>query len=223
MTGAIRAETGRGAMLEPVMMDDWDAEEPRPAETRAFWPAWSWPLLLWLPLEAWYSRFTRDMPTVDAGTLARVHLSAAALPWLATATVVLLALAEAGFYGMLWAARGRRLPLLAAAVAIVQCGVAELLAFTLLERAQGGAAVLGALVGARALVARGAAASPLMVAFGGAGLLALARCALFAGFQSRLVPCRWREAFTMTCGVWLASHVAQWWVLELVTGRSFAI
>jgi hypothetical protein len=212
-------------MLEPVTMDDWDTDEPRPQDARGFWPAWSWPLLVWLPLDAWHSRFLHDMPPVDAATLARVHLSAGALPWLATASVALLALAEAGFYGMLWAARGRRLPLLATAVAVIQSGVAELLAFTLLDRSHGGSggalAAVATLAGARAFVPHGAAASAAMVAFGGAGLLALARCALFAGMQSCLVRCRWREAFAITCGAWLVSHVAQWWLLELVTGRSF--
>jgi hypothetical protein len=212
-------------MLEPVAMDDWDVDEPGRPEAPAFWPAWSWPLLLWLPLEAWRSRFARDLPPVDADTLASVHLSQGALVWLATATVVVLALAEAGFYGMLWAARGRRLPLLATAVAVIQCGVAELLAFTLLERAQGAAdgvrVALATVVGARVFVPHGTNTAAWTVAFGGAGLLALARCALFAGFQSRLVPCRWREAFAMTCGAWLASHLAQGWLLELVTGRGF--
>jgi hypothetical protein len=208
-------------MFEPVTMEDWDAEEPRPAPARPFWPAWSWPLLAWLPLDAWHTRLSRDMPGVDPAVLARVHLSQGSIVLLATATVAVLALAEALFYGMLWAARSRPLPVLATAVVVLQCGFTELLALDLLARARdgwGGAVVL--LAGPRALLAPGAAAGAMTVAFGSAGLLALARCALFAGFQSSLVPCRWREAFAVTCGVWLASHLAQGWLLDLLQGRS---
>ena len=208
-------------MPEPVLLDDWDVEPPRrEPETRA-WPAWSWPLLAWLPLDAWHARLARDMPAVDPEVLARVHLTRGGLVALATASVALGALAEAGVYAMLWAARGRRLPLLASAVAVLQCSVTELLALDLLSHATREWTFVAALLaGPRATFAPGTASGALALAFGSAGLLALARCVLFAGFQSRFVACRFREAFALTCGLWFASHLAQGWALDLFQGRS---
>lgn len=211
-------------MREPVVMEDWDAEppgpKPAPRERSGFWPAWAWPLLVWLPLDAWHERFAREMP-LDPALLERSRVAPEALAWVATAAVALAALAEAGAYGMLWAARGRRLPLVAAFVAVVQAGVCELVALRVLDLSRGApAAWAAALAGARALSPDGRAASALALAFGGAGLLTLARVALFAAFQSSLVRGRFREAFALTCGAWLVSHVAQWWLLELLQGRS---
>lgn len=210
-------------MREPVDMDDWDADEPRYAPARdsgrdapLFWPAWLWPLLVWAPLEGWHARFARDLPALG-GALGSAPLAPAGLAWLATAFVPLTALAEAGFYGMLWAARGRRLPLLAASVAVLQSGVLELLALRVLDGA--GRETWAVLLAGQRAAATGDAGA-LAVAFGGAGLLAVARCALFAGLQAGLVRCRWREAFAVTCGGWLASHVALWWAIELFRGRS---
>jgi len=207
-------------MREPVTMDDWDAEEPASREARRFWPAWFWPVLVWLPLDAWHERFVRELP-VDPAVLERTRVPPEALAAIATATVALAALAEAGVYGMLWAARGRRLPLAAAFVAVVQAGVCELVALRVLDFSRGApVAWAAALAGARALAPDGRAGSALALAFGGAGLLSLARLALFAGFQARLAGGRFREAFALTCAVWLLSHVAQWWLLELFAGRS---
>jgi hypothetical protein len=216
-------------MPEPVEMDDWDADEPRFARlpsaawtpSASFWPAWLWPLLLWPPLAAWHARLVRDLPAADPATLARAHLTAGGLAWIATTLVLVAALGEAGFYGMLWAARGRRLPILAAAVAVVQAGVLELGALDLIDAAGShpGAWVMW-LAGPRALVPHGAVAGAASMAFGSIGAFTLARCAIFAGLQSGLVRCRWREAFALTCGTWAVSHVALWWLLELFVGRS---
>lgn len=208
-------------MHEPVTLDDWDVDETRVREARRFWPWWMWPVLLWLPLDAWRERFLREAPGVDPAALGRAGLAPETLAWLAAAFVLVAALAEAGFYGMLWASRGRRLPLLAAAVAVVQAGVLELLALRLLDLAGRPAAPWAAwLAGPRALAPHGAATGAFAAAFGGAGAMALARLALLAGLQANLVRCRWREAFALVCGAWLASHVAQWWLLELFQGRS---
>lgn len=205
-------------MREPVTLDDWDIDEVPPREGGAFWPAWWWPVLVWLPLDAWHERFARELPRFEPAVLERARLQPEVIAWSASAFVLVAALAEAGFYGMLWAARGRRLPLVAATVAVLQAGVVELLALRVMELA-GAGAWAAVLAGARALSPRGAGASALATAFGGAGLLALVRCALFAGFQAGLVRGRFREAFALTCAVWLASHVAQWWLLELVVGH----
>lgn len=216
-------------MPEPVEMDDWDADEPRFARSRDaqadeaqhFWPAWLWPLLVWPPLAAWHARFLRDLPAIDPATLARAHLSAGGLAWIATAFMLVAALVEAGFYGMLWAARGRRLPFLAAAVAVVQAGVLELAALDLIDAAGSAPAAWASwLAGPRAVVPHGAVAGAATMAFGSIGIFTLARFTIFAGLQAGLVRCRWREAFALTCGTWMVSHVALWWLLELFAGRS---
>lgn len=206
-------------MREPVVMDDWDAETQEPAERPHFWPAWLWPVLAWLPLDAWHARFTRELP-VAAAVLERTSVAPETLAWVATAAVALAALAEAGLYGMLWAARGRRLPIAAAFVAVLQAGVLDLVALRVLELAgERPEPWAAALAGPRALWTGGRAGSALAVAFGAAGLLALARLAIFAGLQAGLVRCRFREAFALTCAAWLASRVAQWWLAELLAGR----
>lgn len=208
-------------MREPVTLDDWDIDEPPPREVRGFWPAWLWPLLAWLPLDAWHARFARDLAAITPAPPAWAPLAPGTPALLATSFVLVAALAEAAFYGMLWAARGRRLPVPAAAVAVLLAGVPDLVALRVLELAGGRpSAWVTALAGARALWPGGVAASAFAAAFGGAGLLALARVAVFAGLQAGLVRGRFREAFALTCGAWLVSHVAQWWLLELFMGRS---
>ncbi len=208
-------------MNEPLMLEDWDGEEPAPRKRVAFWPLWWWPVLLWLPLDGWHSRFARDLPRRLPAPDAHAWPSPEVLAWVATAAVLLAALAEAGFYGMLWAARGRRLPIAAATVAVVQTGVLELLALQVLDAARHGAGPwVAALAGSRAFAPDGAAVGAIAIAFGGAGLLALARCALWAEFQSALTGSRFREAFALTCAVWFASHLAQWWLIELWVGSA---
>lgn len=206
-------------MREPVVMDDWDAEAAPAQEKPRFWPVWLWPVLAWLPLDAWHSRFASELP-VAAAALERTRVTPERMAWVATAAVAVAALAEAALYGMLWAARGRRLPLAAAFVAVLQAGVLDLVALRVLELAGDRPSPwAAALAGARALWPGGRAGSALAVAFGGAGLLALARLAVFAGLQASLVRCRFREAFALTCAVWLASRAAQWWLVELLAGR----
>ena len=122
---------------------------------------------------------------------------------------------------MLWAARGRRLPIVAAAVAVVLVSGLELAALDLIEAAApqpGPWATL--LAGPRALVPHGTHAGAAMMAFGSIGIFTLARCAILAGLQAGLVRCRWREAFALVGAVWIVSHVALWWLLELFMGRS---
>ncbi len=210
-------------MFETMRSSDDRVEIDRPGtayDRKAaplFWPAWLWPLLAWVPLAEWHERFAREIPRLDAVVLAGTRAAPATLAWAATGLVVALALAEALFYGILWGARGRRLPVAAAAVAVLQAGLLELAALRLLGSFPAPApAWVAALAGTRALGASG----PLAVAFGGAGLLALLRVALFAGLQAGLVRAGWREAFALTCGGWLASHLAGWWLLELAQGRS---
>lgn len=206
-------------MREPVVMDDWDAEAAPAEEKPRFWPVWLWPVLAWLPLDAWHSRFARELP-LAAAALERTRVTPEHLAWVATAAVAVAALAEAALYGMLWAARGRRLPLAAAFVAVLQAGVLDLVALRVLEiSGDGPSPWAAALAGARALRPGDRAGSAAAVAFGSAGLLALARLAIFAGLQAGLVRCRFREAFALTCAVWLASRAAQWWLVDLLAGR----
>ncbi len=209
-------------MFEPANLATWSGEarlrDARHDERPLVWPAWLWPLLAWVPLEQWHARFARELPALGGAALAGAPASPAALAGIATGVVVAFALAEAGFYGMLWAARGRRLPFWATTVAVLQAGLFELAALQLLDAHPAPApAWVAWLAGVRALGVRSAFA----VALGGAGLLALARGALFAGLQAGLVRRPWREAFALVIAGWVASHVAAWWLAELFRGRSF--
>lgn len=214
-------------MPEPVEMDDWDADEPRFAPARErdrdrearplFWPVWLWPLLAWAPLDAWHQRLARDWAKLDSALIERAPAPAEVMAWIATGGVLLAAAGEAAFYGMLWAARGRKLPFLATTVAVLQAGVLELLALRLIESPVP-APWAAILAGPRATA--GGAAGALVTAFGSAGVLALARCVLIAGLQAGLLRRRWREVFVIVCAAWLASHVALWWGIELFRGRS---
>jgi hypothetical protein len=50
--------------------------------------------------------------------------------------------------------------------------------------------------------------------------LTIARMALWAWAQAEQTGRRWREAATLVAAVWLASHVVQGFLIELILGRS---
>jgi len=199
--------------------------EPHPSESRSpsRLPAWAWPLVLVVPLEAWREALAREIPRVMPGVQRHGAFAPGVLVAIGLATVVLGALVEAAFYGMLWGARGLRLPLLATALVLVQVSISEPLALSLMLRVRPGsahAAWLVPVVGARALWTEGQAPSAFAAAFGGAGGLAAARIAVTAGTQAGLVGRRAGEALAIVAASWLASHLAQWWLLELLQGRT---
>ncbi len=180
-------------------------------------PEWVALLLLAGPLSAWHERIAHDLARVPQ---APAWLGTPACTWTLVAGVVAAALIEAGFYGMLWAARGHRLPLATSAWALLQLSMLDWFAFWLAERAPAGAgseAWRVVLLGARAL---GASHGAWAAVCGSLGALTLARMAGWAGAMAALVRRPWREAATLVAGVWIASHVAQGWLLELLRGRS---
>ena len=180
-------------------------------------PGWSWPLLVAGPAYAWYGAVSAELARVpDAGPA----FASPALAWAGVAALVASLAAETLFYGMLWAARGTRLPLAPCALALLPISTLELLAASLARHAP--AAGLArtacvALAGARVL---GAGEGGFACAFGSFGLVALVRMALWAWVQADAAGRRWRDAAPMVAAVWLASHVALGWIVELVRGRS---
>jgi hypothetical protein len=184
-------------------------------------PAWAFPLLLPLPLAAWRALIAREIarapdPAVDAWCPPDVRA------WFGAALALGAVLAETGVYGMLWAARGRRLPLAATALVLLQLSVLEPFAAALLERQGAGPAAsawLVALLGERARWGGGPHGG-FAAAFGSFGVLVLVRIALAAWAQAAGVRRPWREAAALVGVVWLASHVALAWGLDLMWGRS---
>ena len=202
-----------------------ELEPSPPSETRSppRVPAWAWPFLLFVPLQAWRDLLGREIPTLTAGSHSGASPAPGMLVAVGLAVVVLGALAEAAFYGMLWSARGLRLPMLASALVILQVSIAEPLAQSLMLRVPPGSAHrawLVPIVGARALWPHGLAPNVFAAAFGGSGALAAARIMVTAGTQASLLGRRAREGLAMVAAGWLVSHVAQWWLLELLQGRS---
>lgn len=200
-----------------------DAQQPPGAPPAPLAPSpWLWPILLYVPLAAWRQAFARELPGLFAGALPR-PVAPATLAGLGVAALVAASLAEAAFYGMLWAARGRTLPRLAAAFVILQLSLFELFACELLARTgpdSAPAPLVALLAGARVFWRGARAPSAFAAAFGSLGAFTLARAALFAALQAGALRVRAREAFAQVALVWLGSHVAWWWLLELARGRA---
>ena len=182
-------------------------------------PWWAWPLLLPGPLLAWHELVANELSQVpDAPS----WFGSPALAWSGVFMVVCGLAIETLFYGALWATRGRRLPFAASALLLLQLSMLEALATGILRHAPASGPWLGAsmlLAGARATWVR-AAPGAFASAFGSFGVLTLVRMGLWAWAQAEATGRRWREAAPLVASVWLASHVAQGWLMELMRGRS---
>jgi len=185
-------------------------------------PAWVWPFLVYVPLEAWRDLLARDLPALLHAEGVAPRLPAGTLVAVGVAAVAAGALAEAAFYGMLWGARGVRLPFRATALAALELTLFEALAQRWLERldpASRSAPIAALFVGARACWPGQVAPSTAAAAFGSFGLFTLARIGLFASVQARALARPFREAVTPIALAWIATHVAQVWVLQLLAGQ----
>lgn len=151
-------------------------------------------------------------------------IAPAAIAWLSVITRVAAWGAEAAVYGMVWASAGVRLPWRRYALALAPLSVLDLCADTLRFHAaafgEGARAAIAVLGGIGALGPFEGEWGMLGTAFTATGLLTFVRIAGAALVQSRLAGVPWRAAFALTGGLWLAHHVALWWVLELTAGRS---
>jgi hypothetical protein len=196
-----------------------DAGDSRGPALASVPPWWAWPLLLPGPLLAWH--------TVVADELARVPDAPAwfgspALAWAGVGALVFGLAAETLFYAMLWGARGIRMPVVSSALVLLQLSMLEALATGLVQHAPGaggGLALHALLAGPRAAWAGGGPGG-FGSAFGSLGVLTALRMGLWAWTQAEGTGRRWRESAAQVAGVWLASHVAQGWLMELLRGRS---
>jgi hypothetical protein len=180
-------------------------------------PWWAWPLLLPGPVLAWHSLVADELASTPA---APEWYAAPALAWAGVALVLFGLLAETAFYSMLWHARRIRMPIVPCLLALLQLSMLEVVASIVIH----GAPEVGAgrtfavlLCGARA---RWGGATPpgLAAAFGSVGALTIVRIGAWSWVQSYATGRRFREAAAIVSLVWLASHLAQGWSLELLRG-----
>jgi hypothetical protein len=131
---------------------------------------------------------------------------------------------EAAAYVLWWRTRGARLAWAPFFVGLVALSLADRCAASLTalaEHAPALAAWLAPVAGAQ--LVRGAlpGVEPgLWAAFGGLGLLTLARIAATAWLQAAGTGRRLRAALAVTALAWLFTRVAVWWCLDLVRGMS---
>ena len=127
---------------------------------------------------------------------------------------------EAGFYVTFWRALGRRLSFPAFFLTIVSLSILDMVALQLAHVAgDPPAAWIAVLCGFQVLPGALAGEPGLRVAFGGVGLLALARVAATARAQ-KAAGGRWTAAAALTSATWLAGRLATWWITDLVRGAS---
>jgi hypothetical protein len=131
---------------------------------------------------------------------------------------------EASTYVLGWRACGVRLPWSPFFVGLVALSLVDGVAANLAGLAEGSpwlAPWLATLAGPQ-LVREGlpGVGTGLWAAFGGLGLLTLARITATAWLQAAGTGRRLRTAFAVTALTWLATRVAVWWTVDLVRGRS---
>lgn len=139
----------------------------------------------------------------------------------AVATRMLSQLLEAGFYALIWRFLARPIRFGPMFVAVLSLSSLDLFSNVLLRLAgtDPPRVWLALLAGFQAMPAADHAESGVRIAFGGLGLLALARIAGTAYAQCREgVP--WRAALSLTLSVSLAGRLATWWTTDLVRGAS---
>jgi hypothetical protein len=192
---------------------------PRDGSATAGPPAWAIPLIAAGPVIAWRGTFASEFARSAS---APAWLASNAFIWACVTFTVAGVLVETGFYGMLWAARGRRLPFVATALVLLQLSMQEPVALWIREHGPTDPAAQiwrTLLIGARARWP-GAAPGGFAAAFGSCGALTVLRVALSAWTQSSGTGRPWREAMAVVAGVWFASHLALGWLLDLMWGRS---
>jgi hypothetical protein len=146
----------------------------------------------------------------------------------AAAIMVLARLAASGVealaYTVWWRTRGARLPYARFLVALVALSLVDRFAQDLAALAGREPALapwLAPLAGLQLLAERWSGVEPgARAAFGGLGLLALARIGITAWLQSAGTGRHLREALLVTVTAWFATRVALWWTMDLMRGMS---
>jgi len=190
----------------------------RPSPLAAGPPWWAWPLLLPGPLLAWHACVESEMER----SASALPFAPSAIAWIGVAGFACALVVETLVYGMLWAARGRRLPFASSVLVLLQLSMIDRVALAIgshVPEAGAARALACVLAGSRATWV-GAAPDGVSAALGSLGVLTLARMALWAWVQAEGTGRRWREAASMVALVWAGSHVVQGLVAELARGRS---
>lgn len=151
------------------------------------------------------------------------------LSLVAAATIMVLArlaasAVEALAYTLWWRARGTRLPYARFLVALVALSLVDRFAQSLVAlatRTPSLAPWLAPVAGFQLLKDRLPGVSPVLwVAFGGLGLLTLARIVITAWLQSVGTGRRLRGPLLVTTLAWFATRIALGWTVDLLRGMS---
>ena len=131
---------------------------------------------------------------------------------------------EALAYRLWWRTRGARLPYARFLVALIAISLVDRFGqslFTVAGRDPSIAPWLAPIAGVQLLKPGLPYVEPgLWAAFGGLGLLTLARILLTAWFQSLGTGRRLRGPLALTTLAWLVTRVAVWWTVDLARGMS---
>jgi hypothetical protein len=171
-------------------------------------------------LASWWETGYRQGAALGAGP----HLPLAVAATLMLVARLASSAIEALAYVVWWRARGARLPYVAFLVALVALSLVDRIALdlgSLAGRTPALAPLLAPLAGIQLLRSRLPGGEPaLWAAFGGLGLLTVARITITAWLQSAGTGRRLRAALSVTAAAWLASRIVVWWTLDLVRGAS---
>jgi hypothetical protein len=131
-------------------------------------------------------------------------------------------LIESGFYHSFWKGRGRRLPFWRFFSVVITVSTADLLArllAALVRRDPGLGPWLAPIAGIE-LWHRAAWTPAVRAAFGSLSLLTLTRVTLTATAQRQALGLSLTRALAWTAAVWLATHLALLFLVDLVKGMS---
>jgi hypothetical protein len=160
----------------------------------------------------------------QGGSLAARHVNLAVAAGLMTAAHLAAGAIEASAYVLWWRTRGARLAWSPFFVGLVALSLVDRCAASLAALAQRAPALapwLAPLAGPQLVRASLPGLEPgLWAAFGGLGLLTLARITATAWLQAAGTGRRLRAALVATALAWLATRVAVWWTVDLVRGMS---
>lgn len=201
-----------------------DDREPNTDPRRLPWVMSPLVLPFWYAGLAWgwwrvFSSELASSPPAPASVMPPAALAAG----MAVLGKLLGHLSEAGFYALLWRARGARLPFWRFLAVVVSSSVADQLAYTL-----AGASDVGGVPAWRIWIAGLHLAggtvfhdSPAVRAgFGSLGLLTATRIGITAAAQARALNRGFAEALGSTVAVWVLTRLAILWGVDLMRGMS---
>ncbi len=171
-------------------------------------------------LASWWQVGLRQGGELGAGR----HLDLAVAAGIMVLARLASSAVEALVYVLWWRTRGARLPYGRFLVALIALSLVDRCSQGLVALAAGAPALapwLAPLAGPQLVADRLPGLTPaLRAAFGGLGLLTLARIAVTAWLQSVGTGRRLRGPLAVTALAWLATRVALWWSVDLLRGMS---